>query len=92
MYKLSAASVSQITRVSMFSYCCLTVPQLRRLVAGLLTAAAWVGSQVRSCGICGGQSATGVGFLRVLLLSPATSHFTNSSILICHLGLVQQPN
>jgi hypothetical protein len=30
------------------------------------TAAARVQSQVRSCGICGGQSVTGAGFLRVL--------------------------
>jgi hypothetical protein len=32
----------------------------------LPTAAAWVRSQVRSCGICGGQS----GFLQVLLFPP----------------------
>jgi hypothetical protein len=32
----------------------------------LPTAAAWVRSQARSCGICGGQSGTGAGFLRVL--------------------------
>jgi hypothetical protein len=33
----------------------------------LPTAAAPVRAQVRSCGICGGQNGTGVGFLRVLL-------------------------
>jgi hypothetical protein len=32
----------------------------------LPTATAQVRAQVRSCGICGGQSVTGAGFLRVL--------------------------
>jgi hypothetical protein len=32
----------------------------------LTTAATWVRARVRSCGICGGQSGTGAGFLRVL--------------------------
>jgi hypothetical protein len=32
----------------------------------LLTAAAWVRAQVRSFGICNGQSGTEAGFLRVL--------------------------
>jgi hypothetical protein len=46
--------------------------------------AAWVRAQVRSCGICGGQSSTGVGFLQVLqfpltILIPPTSSNTHSS-------------
>jgi hypothetical protein len=32
----------------------------------LSTAAARVRAQVRSCGICGGQSGSGVGFLRII--------------------------
>jgi hypothetical protein len=37
----------------------------------LLTAAVRVRSRVRSCGICGGQSRSGAGFLLVLRLPPA---------------------
>jgi hypothetical protein len=46
----------------------------------LPTAAARFRAQVRSCGICGGQSGTGAGFLRVLrfplpiLIPPITPH------------------
>jgi hypothetical protein len=46
----------------------------------LPTAAARVRSQVRSCEICGGQSSTGAGFIRVLqfplpiLIPPTTPH------------------
>jgi hypothetical protein len=36
----------------------------------LPTAAAWVRAQVWSCGICGGQSGTRAGFLRVLRFLP----------------------
>jgi hypothetical protein len=43
-------------------------------------------SQVKSCGICGGQSGTGAGCLRVLLfplpiLIPPTAHHSSSSII-----------
>jgi hypothetical protein len=38
---------------------------LKRLVAGP-TAAAQIQTRVYSCGICGGQSGAGAGFLRVL--------------------------
>jgi hypothetical protein len=57
----------------------------------LPTAAARVRAQVWSCGICGGQSGAGAGFLRVILVSPANLHSTNCSTvtLIYHLGFVQ---
>jgi hypothetical protein len=51
----------------------------------LPTAAARIRARVRSCGICGGQSGTGAGFLRVLrfplpiLIPPAAPH--SSSII-----------
>jgi hypothetical protein len=46
----------------------------------LVTAAAWFQSHVSSCGICGGQSGTGPGFLEVL-----QSPFS----MLRHSGLVQ---
>jgi hypothetical protein len=57
----------------------------------LPTAVARVRSQVRSCGICGGQSDNGIGFLRVLRFSLASSQSSEWSILIItyNPGLVQ---
>jgi hypothetical protein len=51
----------------------------------LPTAAARVRAQVRSCGICGGQSSTVAGFLRVLrfplpILIPLTIPYSSSII------------
>jgi hypothetical protein len=37
--------------------------------------------QVRSCGICGGHSGTGAGFLRVLSVSPANSNSSSSTLI-----------
>jgi hypothetical protein len=50
----------------------------------LPTAAARVQAQARSCGICGGQSGIGAGFLRVLqfplpILIPPTAPHSSSS-------------
>jgi hypothetical protein len=52
----------------------------------LPTAAARVRTQVRLCGICGGQSGTGAGFLRVLrfllpiLVPPTAPHSSSSAV------------
>jgi hypothetical protein len=54
------------------------------VILRLLTAEAQFRAQVRSCGICGGQSGTGAGFLLVLrfplpILIPPTAPHSSSS-------------
>jgi hypothetical protein len=60
----------------------------------LLNAVAWVQSWVKSCGICGGQSSTGAGLLRVLRFPLSLIHSTNCSTVntIYHPGLIQYAN
>jgi hypothetical protein len=52
----------------------LAVPELRLLVVGI-----WVRTQVRSCGICGGQSGTGARF-PLPILNPLTAPPSSQSI------------
>jgi hypothetical protein len=62
-----------------------------RLRAKLQAVSRWVRAQVKSCGICGGQSGTGAGFLPVLRFVRPLIHSTNCStiITIYHPDLVQ---
>jgi hypothetical protein len=59
--------------------------KLRVLSGRAIAQAAWVRAQVRSCGICGGQSGTGARFLPVLrfplpILIPPTAPLLSSII------------
>jgi hypothetical protein len=80
----------QVGMYSMF----LTVIDGKRTIANvgsrrLPSAAAWVRSQVKSCGIWGGQSGTGAGFAPSTSVSPANSHSTNIPY---SSGLLRQAN
>jgi hypothetical protein len=51
-----------------------------------LTTDAWVYTQVKLCGICGGQNGTRKGFLQVLWFSPVSDIPPWLSTLMYHLG------
>jgi hypothetical protein len=68
--------------------CCRDIAQA--VSRRLRTAAARVLAQIKSCGICGGQSGTWARFYPSTSVSLANSHSTNcSTLLIYHPGLVQ---
>jgi hypothetical protein len=54
----------------------------------LLTAAARFRTRFRSCGLCGGQSGTGAGFLRVLRFLLPIRIPPIAPLIIYHSGLV----
>jgi hypothetical protein len=58
-----------------------------------LTAEAWVSTPVSLCGICGGQSSTGTGFIRVLRFSPVSIIPPQLSILVIYIikGMDSRP-
>jgi hypothetical protein len=71
------------------TYCMIGRAVAQAVSRWLPTAAARL--RVRAaCGVCGGQSGTGAGFLRVLRVSPA-NHSTNFSIIIITRGWHNRP-
>jgi hypothetical protein len=90
------ANLSPIVKYSSTSTFVALLLEFGRVIAQavsrwLPTAAARVRFQVRSYGICGGQSGTGAGFLRALRFPLPIPHSTDCSIIIIidHTGLVQ---
>jgi hypothetical protein len=93
-FGVRVAAASSVKQMIVLSYPCLPGFQSQFYVAvhtvsrRLPTAAVRVPAQVKSCGICGGQSGTGVGFLRVLqfplpiLISSTAPHSSSSSSII----------
>jgi hypothetical protein len=79
---LNVCHLFNFVTTSYFQHGCATAQAVSRW---LPTAAAQVRAWIRSCGICGGRSGTGAGFLRVLrfllpVIAPTASHSSSSII------------